>query len=95
MHSYHATESEFSENRELKRYRRDQSCHIADARHKAADHSPSKITAVNSRGLVDDGPYSFSSNDAPNEEGDSSSGRYDCLDCEQMTAGPRITAGMC
>ena len=61
-----------------------ESRHVADARHDARDHPPSKVGSVQSCGLVDDRANAMCLHDTPDEEGDASCRGHDRLDSEEM-----------
>ena len=65
---------------------RDESGHIADARHQACDHVPAKGAAMNCAGLVYNRTHTVSLDYAPDEECNACD-RYDNrLDGEQVAA---------
>ena len=63
---------------------RDESSHVTDAAHQAADHSPAQFAPMYARRLVDDGSHTFRAHNAPYEERDARRGCDDCREGEEM-----------
>ena len=65
---------------------RDESRHVADARHDAGDHPPPKVGPVQGCGLVDDRANSVRLHDTPDEKGDARYWDYYRLQRKEMSA---------
>ena len=68
----------------MRRNIRDESGHIADARHDTGHHTPTQVGTVQRSGLVNDRTDAFRLDDTPNEEGDTCNRGDDGLHCEEV-----------